>query len=178
MGHAPTATPPIGQFSGSGLFAWLCEPRACVSSSARLHGDCALSGLLRRLLRPVLAILRRQVTQWLRARLWRLATAMTVPNPARPAVGGDQSELRSAASQSSGARLHGRPAAAATGPVRAEVVPGAAFASYADAAAAQRAAASDQPTIYLIALRDHTIVQALGYWMEGSTLHYVSAEQR
>jgi hypothetical protein len=49
---------------------------------------------------------------------------------------------------------------------------------YADAAAAaQRPAASDQPTIYLIALRDHTIVQALGYWMEGSTLHYVSAEQ-
>jgi hypothetical protein len=47
---------------------------------------------------------------------------------------------------------------------------------YADAAAAQRASASDQPTIYLIALRDHTIVQALGYWMEGSTLHYVSAE--
>jgi hypothetical protein len=46
---------------------------------------------------------------------------------------------------------------------------------YADAAA-QRAQASDQPTIYLIALRDHTIVQALGYWMEGSTLHYVSAE--
>jgi len=50
---------------------------------------------------------------------------------------------------------------------------------YADAAAAAtaRPAASDQPTIYLIALRDHTIVQALGYWMEGSTLHYVSAEQ-
>jgi hypothetical protein len=48
---------------------------------------------------------------------------------------------------------------------------------YADAAAEQRAASSDQPTIYLIALRDHTIVQALGYWMEGSTLHYVSAER-
>jgi hypothetical protein len=48
---------------------------------------------------------------------------------------------------------------------------------YADAAAAAAAQrASDQPTIYLIALRDHTIVQALGYWMEGSTLHYVSAE--
>jgi len=46
---------------------------------------------------------------------------------------------------------------------------------YADAAA-QRAAAGDQPTIYLVALRDHTIVQALGYWMEGSTLHYVSVE--
>jgi hypothetical protein len=45
---------------------------------------------------------------------------------------------------------------------------------YADA---QQAAASEQPTIYLIAFRDHTIVQALGYWMEGNTLHYVSAEQ-
>jgi hypothetical protein len=45
---------------------------------------------------------------------------------------------------------------------------------YADA---QRAANSGQPTIYLIAFRDHTIVQALGYWMQGSTLHYVSAEQ-
>ncbi len=47
---------------------------------------------------------------------------------------------------------------------------------YADAQA-QRSANSGQPTIYLIAFRDHTIVQALGYWMEGSTLHYVSAEQ-
>jgi hypothetical protein len=36
---------------------------------------------------------------------------------------------------------------------------------------------SDKPTLYLIAFKDHTIVQALGYWMEGSTLHYVSAEQ-
>jgi len=35
----------------------------------------------------------------------------------------------------------------------------------------------DQPTLYLIAFKDHTIVQALGYWMEGSTLHYVSSEQ-
>jgi hypothetical protein len=47
---------------------------------------------------------------------------------------------------------------------------------YPESAITQRAAANDQPTIYLIALRDHTIVQALGYWMEGSTLHYVSAE--
>lgn len=38
------------------------------------------------------------------------------------------------------------------------------------------AVADDQPTIYLIAFKDHSIVQALGYWMEGSTLHYVSAE--
>jgi hypothetical protein len=35
----------------------------------------------------------------------------------------------------------------------------------------------DQPTIYLIAFKDHSIVQALGYWMEGATLHYVSVEQ-
>ncbi len=42
------------------------------------------------------------------------------------------------------------------------------------AAAARRA--SEEPTIYLIALKDHTIVQALGYWMEGGTLHYVNAE--
>ncbi len=45
---------------------------------------------------------------------------------------------------------------------------------YADA---QHASNSGQPTIYLLAFRDHTIVQALGYWMQGSTLHYVSAEQ-
>src|SRR5579864_5161098 len=36
--------------------------------------------------------------------------------------------------------------------------------------------ADDQPTIYLIAFKDHSIVQALGYWMEGATLHYVSVE--
>ena len=54
---------------------------------------------------------------------------------------------------------------------------------YADAQEAQpqtrsqrRAANDDEPTVYLIAFRDHSIVQALGYWMEGSTLHYVSVE--
>ena len=47
---------------------------------------------------------------------------------------------------------------------------------YADVSS-QRGSSNGQPTIYLIAFRDHTIVQALGYWMEGSTLHYVSAEQ-
>ena len=35
---------------------------------------------------------------------------------------------------------------------------------------------SDEATLYLIAFRDHSIVQALGYWMEGGTLHYVSVE--
>jgi len=34
----------------------------------------------------------------------------------------------------------------------------------------------DEPTLYLIAFKDHTIVQALGYWMEGGALHYVSVE--
>ncbi len=49
---------------------------------------------------------------------------------------------------------------------------------YADAQAqAQRSANTGQPTIYLIAFRDHSIVQALGYWMQGTTLHYVSVEQ-
>ncbi len=43
-------------------------------------------------------------------------------------------------------------------------------------APARRSANDEQPTLYLIAFRDHTIVQALGYWMEGSTLHYVSTE--
>jgi hypothetical protein len=34
----------------------------------------------------------------------------------------------------------------------------------------------DQATIYLLAFKDHSIVQALGYWMEGSTLHYVTMD--
>ncbi|MBV8821032.1 MAG: hypothetical protein JO022_21925 [Acidobacteriaceae bacterium] len=36
--------------------------------------------------------------------------------------------------------------------------------------------ASDEPTLYLIAFKDHHIVPALGYWVEGTNLHYVSAE--
>jgi hypothetical protein len=49
---------------------------------------------------------------------------------------------------------------------------------YADAGdnTARRQPVGDEPTIYLIAFKDHSIVQALGYWMEGATLHYVSAE--
>ena len=42
--------------------------------------------------------------------------------------------------------------------------------------APRQPANDDQPTVYLIAFRDHSIVQALGYWMEGNTLHYVSME--
>ena len=42
--------------------------------------------------------------------------------------------------------------------------------------AGPRSAEEDRPTIYLIAFKDHSIVQALGYWVEAGTLHYVSAE--
>jgi len=41
--------------------------------------------------------------------------------------------------------------------------------------AAQKAE-SERPTIYLIAFKDHTILPALAYWMEGDTLHYVTKE--
>jgi len=40
----------------------------------------------------------------------------------------------------------------------------------------QASSNDDHATIYLIAFKDHSIVQALGYWMEGATLHYVSVE--
>jgi hypothetical protein len=38
------------------------------------------------------------------------------------------------------------------------------------------AVGNDEPTLYLIAFKDHSITQALGYWMEGGVLHYVSVE--
>jgi hypothetical protein len=44
------------------------------------------------------------------------------------------------------------------------------------APAPRRTAADDQPTLYLIAFKDHSIVQALGYWMEGDNLHYVTVD--
>lgn len=36
--------------------------------------------------------------------------------------------------------------------------------------------ASDQPTIYLIALKDSTIRQAIGYWIEDETFNYVTPQ--
>ena len=33
-----------------------------------------------------------------------------------------------------------------------------------------------KPTIYLIAFKDHRIIEALGYWTEGTMLHYVTVE--
>lgn len=35
---------------------------------------------------------------------------------------------------------------------------------------------NDQPSVYLIALQDHTIYAAIGYWTEGQTLHYITPE--
>ena len=38
------------------------------------------------------------------------------------------------------------------------------------------AAGNDQPTIYLIAMKDHTIVPVLGYWMDKGALSYVTVD--
>lgn len=47
-----------------------------------------------------------------------------------------------------------------------------------EAEAPRKAAAppSDKPTIFLIALRDSTIRQAIGYWIENESLHYVTPQ--
>jgi hypothetical protein len=34
--------------------------------------------------------------------------------------------------------------------------------------------ADDQPTIFLIAMQDHSIIPVIAYWVEGDTLHYIS----
>jgi len=36
--------------------------------------------------------------------------------------------------------------------------------------------AGDQPTIYLLAMTDHTIIPAIAYWAEGDTLNYITTE--
>jgi hypothetical protein len=41
---------------------------------------------------------------------------------------------------------------------------------------AQPAPEAGQPTIYLIAFTDHNIQAAVGYWLEGDTLHYISLQ--
>lgn len=40
----------------------------------------------------------------------------------------------------------------------------------------QPAPNDDQPTIYLIAMKDHTIFPTVAYWVEGDTLNYVTTE--
>jgi hypothetical protein len=34
----------------------------------------------------------------------------------------------------------------------------------------------DQPTIYLLAMTDHTIIPAIAYWVDGDTLNYITTE--
>jgi len=43
-------------------------------------------------------------------------------------------------------------------------------------ARSRRAASDDRPTIYLIALSDSAVHSAIGYWIEGETLHYVTPQ--
>jgi hypothetical protein len=84
-----------------------------------------------------------------------------VPDRARPVVReyGDEQ-----APDSSGMRLY-------------ETPPTHPYADQGQQAPVRRQPAPDaQPTIYLLAFKDHNIIPALGYWMEGNTLHYVSVE--
>jgi len=39
-----------------------------------------------------------------------------------------------------------------------------------------RQLADDQPTIFLIAMNDHTILPVIAYWVDGATLHYVTPQ--
>jgi hypothetical protein len=41
---------------------------------------------------------------------------------------------------------------------------------------AASAAADDQPVVFLIAMRDHTIVPAVAYWLQGDTLNYITLQ--
>ena len=41
-----------------------------------------------------------------------------------------------------------------------------------------RSVLDEKPTIYLIALKDGTLRQAIGYWTQGDTLHYVTPDSR
>jgi hypothetical protein len=168
MGHAPTATPPVGQFRGQqygrgfvnpghashpqhgasvivpypvyygGYYGY--DPSAAGYANGAGYGDDGS-----------------QSGQGLPS---VVVNQNFVPPQANPQVRDYTGDQQPQQQEQSGMKLYQSPPSH----------------PYADAATAQRSSSSDQPTIYLVALRDHTIVQALGYWMEGSTLHYVSAE--
>ena len=44
------------------------------------------------------------------------------------------------------------------------------------ASPAPGALADDQPTIFLIAMQDHTIYPVIAYWVQGDTLNYISLD--
>lgn len=54
--------------------------------------------------------------------------------------------------------------------------PGAVAAPPAAPSQSTGALADDQPTIFLIAMQDHSIRPVIAYWVQGDTLHYVSRE--
>ncbi len=176
MGHGPTATPPPGQFANSGFSNGFANPGRAGHPQhgstvivpfpvyyggyygAGYYGDPTAAGYANGYA-PGYSDDGSQAGAGLPS---VVINQNFVPPQANPQVrdySGDQQQPAQQQDQS-GLKLYQAPPSH----------------PYADAAAARRAATGDQPTIYLIALRDHTIVQALGYWMEGSTLHYVSAE--
>lgn len=169
MGHAPTATPPVGQFARGGYSRGFVNPGR---TSHAQHGPTAIipypvyyggyyGGYGYDPSAPSYAPGYADDGSQSGPGLPSVVINQNfVPPQANPQVREYTGDQQQQPDQSSGLKLYQAPPSH----------------PYADAAAAQRAASSDQPTIYLIALRDHTIVQALGYWMEGSTLHYVSAE--
>jgi hypothetical protein len=174
MGHAPTATPPIGQFGGGGFSHGFVNPG---HASHPQHGstvivpypvyyggyygyDPSAAGYANGAGPGPGSAYSDDGSQTGPGLPSVVINQNFVPPQAAPQVrdySGDQPQPQQ---DQSGLKLYQAPPSH----------------PYADAAAAQRSASSDQPTIYLLALRDHTIVQALGYWMEGSTLHYVSVE--
>jgi hypothetical protein len=171
MGHAPTATPPIGQFASNGFSRGFANPGHAGHPQHGstvivpypvyyggyygngYYGDPNSNGYA-----PGYTDDGSQSGPGLPSVVINQNFVPPQGNPQVREYSGDQQQQQP--DQSSGLKLYQAPPSH----------------PYADAAAAQRASAGDQATIYLIALRDHTIVQALGYWMEGSTLHYVSAE--
>lgn len=170
MGHAPTATPPIGQFGSRPFARGFASPGNAAhpyrhsstvivpypvyyggyygydpSAAGYAQGAAPDDGSSGPGLPPV------------------VINQNFVPPQANPQVReytGDQAQAQQPSQDQSGMKVYQSPPSH----------------PYADAAAQRAVGSGDQPTIYLIALRDHTIVQALGYWMEGSTLHYVSVE--
>ena len=178
MGHAPTATPPIGQFASGGFSHGFANPGHAAHPQHGstvivpypvyyggyygngYYGDPSAAGYANGAAPGYGAGYGDDGSQSGPGLPSVVINQNFVPPQANPQVRDYTGDQPPQQQDQSGLKLYQAPPSH----------------PYADAAAAQRAASGDQPTIYLIALRDHTIVQALGYWMEGSTLHYVSAE--
>lgn len=87
-----------------------------------------------------------------------------VPERARPVVREYPNQPEPAPEEQQGMRLFEGPRTGSQGTVQEPV-----------RTARRPTSRDDQPTLYLIAFKDHSIVQALGYWVEDGNLHYVSA---